>query len=86
MEYDGSVTRRVKRLEGQTRGILKMMEDGKDCKEVISQLSAVRSAADKAIAYIVAVNLEQCIRQATAEHGDPSPQVREAVKLLIKSR
>ncbi len=86
MEYDGSIIRRLKRLEGQTRGILKMMEEGKECKEVVSQLSAVRSAADKAIAYIVATNLEQCIRETKEEHGDPRRQVNEAVELLMKSR
>lgn len=86
MEYDEQVIRRLKRLEGQTRGILKMMEDGKNCKEVVSQLSAVRSAADKAIAYIVAVNLEQCVLQAQEDHVDPRRQVNEAVELLIKSR
>ena len=44
MEYNDQVKNRVKRMEGQLRGILKMMEEEKDCKEVITQLSAVRSA------------------------------------------
>jgi len=48
MEYDDNVILRLKRIEGQVRGVLKMMEEGKDCKDVVEQLSAVRSAADKA--------------------------------------
>ena len=55
MTYDEDVMRRLKRMEGQVRGVLRMMEEGKNCKDVITQLSAVRSAADKAMAYIVAV-------------------------------
>lgn len=38
MIYDENVTRRLKRLEGQIRGVLKMMDEGKDCKEVVAQL------------------------------------------------
>ncbi|GIP34909.1 metal-sensitive transcriptional regulator [Paenibacillus sp. J2TS4] len=85
-EYDDSVMRRLKRMEGQIRGIAKMMEEGKDCKEVVAQLSAVRSAADKAMAYIVAVNLEQCIVEEKAQGQDTGRLVKEAVELLVKSR
>ena len=47
MKYDDQMKNRVKRMEGQLRGILKMMDEDKDCKEVITQLSAVRSAVDR---------------------------------------
>jgi DNA-binding FrmR family transcriptional regulator len=40
---------RVKRIEGQLRGILKMMEENKDCKDVITQLSAARTAVNRTI-------------------------------------
>lgn len=87
MVYDDDVKRRLRRVEGQVRGVLKMMEDGKNCKDVVSQLSAVRNAVDKAIAYIVAVNLEQCILEEKEAGGkDTSRLVQEAVELLIKSR
>ena len=61
MVYDEKSKNRIKRAEGQLRGILKMMEDEKDCKSVITQLTASRSAIDKVIAVIVSQNLEQCI-------------------------
>ncbi|NDI34726.1 metal-sensitive transcriptional regulator [Chengkuizengella sediminis] len=86
MEYGEDVKRRLKRLEGQVRGVLNMMEEGKPCKDVVSQLSAVRSAADKAIAYIVAVNLEDCILEEQEKGNDTSKLVKEAVDLLVKSR
>ncbi|REK74304.1 metal-sensitive transcriptional regulator [Paenibacillus paeoniae] len=86
MEYDESVMRRLKRMEGQIRGVLRMMEEGKECKDVVAQLSAVRSAADKAMAYIVAHNLEQCITEEKEKGGDTSKLVKEAVELLVKSR
>lgn len=86
MNYDDNVMRRLKRMEGQVRGVLKMMEEGKNCKDVVSQLSAVRSAADKAIAYIVAINLEQCIMDEKEKGNDTTKLVQEAVELLVKSR
>ncbi|WP_375546942.1 metal-sensitive transcriptional regulator [Paenibacillus sp.] len=86
MNYDDNVVRRLKRLEGQIRGVLHMMEEGKNCKDVIAQLSAVRSATDKAMAYIVAMNLEHCILEEQAKGNDTGTLVKEAVELLIKSR
>jgi DNA-binding FrmR family transcriptional regulator len=86
MEYDESVKKRLRRAEGQIRGVLKMMEEEKSCKDVVSQLSAVRNAVDKAIAYIVAVNLERCILEEKEAGHDTGKLVQEAVELLIKSR
>jgi DNA-binding FrmR family transcriptional regulator len=86
MNYDDDIRRRLNRVEGQVRGILKMMEQEKNCKDVVSQLSAVRSAVDKAMAYIVATNLEQCILEKQALGEETSTIVQEAVELLIKSR
>ncbi|ULL16456.1 metal-sensitive transcriptional regulator [Paenibacillus sp. H1-7] len=86
MIYDDDVKRRLKRMEGQVRGVLNMMEEGKNCKDVVSQLSAIRSASDKAIAYIVAVNLEQCILEQKDAGKDTRQVVKEAMELLVKSR
>ncbi|PRS36448.1 cytoplasmic protein [Bacillus sp. RJGP41] len=87
MEYDKQVKNRVKRIEGQLRGILKMMEDNKDCRDVVTQLSATRSAIDRTIGVIVSSNLVECVREAN-ESGENNPEelVKEAVNLLVKSR
>ncbi|MDF2661550.1 MAG: hypothetical protein K0Q94_4341 [Paenibacillus sp.] len=86
MQYDEDMKRRLRRVEGQVRGILKMMEEEKNCKDVVSQLSAVRSAVDKTMAHIVAVNLEKCIVEEREAGKDTGKLVQEAVELLIKSR
>lgn len=87
MKYDTQVKNRLKRLEGQIRGILNMMEEEKDCKEVITQLSASRTAIDRTIGVIVSSNLIDCVRQAELEE-DPKTEelIKEAVNLLVKSR
>ncbi len=86
MNYDMQVKNRVKRLEGQLRGVLRMMEEGKDCKEVITQLSAARSAIERSIGLVVSANLVECVRAAD-EQGDATDEIiKEAVNLLVKSR
>lgn len=85
-DYADDLKNRLKRVEGQVRGVLRMMEEGKHCKDVVSQLSAVRNAVDKAIAHIVAVNLEKCVLEKQETGMDSQKAVEEAISLLIKSR
>ncbi|PGM52074.1 metal-sensitive transcriptional regulator [Bacillus sp. AFS053548] len=86
MKYDDPVKNRIKRIEGQIRGILKMMEEDKDCKDVITQLSAVKSALDRTIGVIVSSNLVDCVRNANENGQNAEDLVKEAVNLLVKSR
>ncbi|RAK18847.1 DNA-binding FrmR family transcriptional regulator [Anoxybacillus vitaminiphilus] len=87
MIYDKQIKNRLKRIEGQIRGVLKMMEEEQDCKDVVTQLSAIRNAIDRAIAVIVSTNLEHCIRQEMEKGNHESEKlIQEAVNLLVKSR
>jgi len=86
LEYSDPIKLRLKRIEGQVRGVLGMMEKESNCKDVVSQLSAIRNAVDKTIANIVAANLEQCILEEQEAGGDTGKVVKEAVELLVKSR
>ena len=86
MEFTPDIKNRLKRIEGQIRGILRMMEEEQNCKDVISQLSAARSALDRTIAFIVAQNLKECVQEQQHKGEDSSDVVEEAIQLLIKSR
>lgn len=86
MKYDDQMKNRVKRMEGQLRGILKMMDEDKDCKDVITQLSAVRSAVDRTIGVIVSSNLVECVLDAEKNGQSTDKIIQEAVNLLVKSR
>ena len=86
MQYDPKVTARMKKIEGQLRGILRMMDEEKDCKDVITQLSAVRSAVDRTIGVIVTDNLVECLSKEDVENLDKNAMVKQAVDLLVKSR
>ena len=86
MEYDKQVKNRLKRIEGQLKGVLNMMEQGKDCRDIVTQLSAARSAIDRTMRVIVSTNLEQCVRESIEKGENTENLVKEAVELLVKSR
>ena len=58
-----AVINRLKRAQGQLTGVVKMLETGRDCEEVVTQLAAVSRALDRAGFAIVASGLRQCMAQ-----------------------
>ena len=86
MHYTDDMKNRLKRVEGQVRGVLRMMEEGKECKEVIYQLTAVRTSIDKATAYIIGKNMEQCMLESIQKGESAEEVIQEAIRLLVKSR
>jgi CsoR family transcriptional regulator, copper-sensing transcriptional repressor len=64
MELDSdsmaSVVRRLRRAQGQIGGVIKMIEEGRDCAAVVTQLAAASRALDRAGFKIIATGLQQC--------------------------
>lgn len=56
-----SLIRRMRRLEGQVRGVARMIEEDRDCNDILQQLSAVRSAAHQATVALVRVYATECV-------------------------
>lgn len=84
MELDpsglGPVINRLKRAQGQLSGVLRMLEEGRDCEDVVTQLAAVSKALDRAGFAIVASGLQQCI----TENGDiSSVDAKKMEKLFL---
>ena len=74
-----AVLNRLSRAIGHMESIKRMVEDGRDCSEVLIQLSAVKSAINNTGKIILQDHIEHCIVDAV-EHGD-----REAIKELEKA-
>ena len=55
------VTKRLKRAQGQLGGIVKMIEEGRDCKEIVNQLAAVSKALDRAGFAMISIGMRQCL-------------------------
>jgi DNA-binding FrmR family transcriptional regulator len=75
------VVKRLRRAEGQIGGVIRMIEDGRDCADVVTQLAAVSRALDRAGFKIIATGLRQC---ATGESdGDPTVDEKRLEKLFL---
>ena len=64
-----SVIHRLRRAQGQIGGVLKLLEGGADCADVVTQLSAASKALDRAGFAIIASGLEQCITRGDEAAG-----------------
>lgn len=70
---------RMRRVEGQARGIIKMVDEDRDCEEVLCQLAAIRAAVNKAGVRILSGNLMECLKGNSADDA-----ARKAVDLFMK--
>lgn len=84
MACDPKLANRLKRSEGQIRGILKMMDEGKECREVVTQLMAVRSSLDKVIGLVVTENLKQCMEEKSMDLTNED--ITQALEMIVKTR
>ena len=64
----GAVLNRLRRAQGQLAGVIAMIESGRDCADVVTQLAAVSRALDRAGFKIVASGMRQCL---SADGGSP---------------
>lgn len=80
-EAIASVLNRLRRAQGQLAGVIAMIEAGRDCKDVVTQLAAVSRALDRAGFKILATGLRECLDN-TADSGDPMT-VEELEKLFL---
>ena len=81
--------KRLRRIEGQVRGLQKMVEDDKYCIDILTQVSAVTSALQSVALGLLEDHLGHCVTQAVAGGGDTAAaKVREAsdaIARLVKS-
>ncbi len=71
---------RLRRAEGQLRGVARMIEAGRGCEEIVTQLMAVRTAVDRVAGEIVMAHVDECVASLPKERARTS--VGRAVRLL----
>ena len=77
--------RRLRRIEGQVRGIAKMIDEDKYCIDILTQVSAVTSALQSVALGLMEDHLGHCVTQAIAEGGDTATaKVREASDAIAR--
>jgi len=83
LEDERSVTEilnRLRRAQGQLGGVIAMVEQGRDCKDVVTQLAAVSKALDRAGFKMVACGLREC---AAGQTGDETPLTEAELEKLF---
>lgn len=81
MKCDAKLLNRLKRVNGQVEGILKMADEERSCEEMVMQLSAVRTSIDRIMALMTTNNLMSVLE---VENIDDS--VQKALDLIVKHR
>lgn len=77
---------RLRRIEGQVRGIHRMVEEDEYCIDVLTQISAATSALENVALALLNDHIEHCVVDA-ARQGDPSEKIAEveaAIKRMVK--
>lgn len=79
-----AVLNRLRRAQGQLGGVIAMIEQGRSCKDVVTQLAAVSRALDRAGFKIIATGLRDCMDRPAAAPGDrPTTSIDELEKLFL---
>jgi DNA-binding FrmR family transcriptional regulator len=76
--------RRLARIEGQVRGISRMIEREEYCVDILQQTSALRAAVDSLAVLVLEDHVQGCVRTA-AEHGDAERYVDEVVDVVRRT-
>jgi DNA-binding FrmR family transcriptional regulator len=79
-EINTEVLVRLKRARGQLDGVIKMIEEGRSCTDVVTQLAAVSKALDRAGFKVVATGMQECF-----EKGAQAPMTQEQLEKLFLS-
>jgi len=74
--------KRLRRLEGQVRGVQKMLEEDRDCQEIVQQLAAIRSATHQASLILVRSYATECLMDES--RGSAQQAINKLVDVLTK--
>jgi DNA-binding FrmR family transcriptional regulator len=79
---DQQLRDRLRRVEGQVRGIARMIEEGRSCVDVVTQLTAARAALDRVTEQIITSHVDECLTRLPPDEARAA--VSRAIRLLAK--
>lgn len=82
-QTQAELQRRLRRIEGQVRGLQQMLADGRDCREIVTQLSAATKALEQAGLKLVTAGLTWCVADPEAAAAD-GLSLDDVQKLFLK--
>lgn len=82
-EAIADLTRRLSRIEGQVRGVQQMLADGRDCRDVLTQITAARKALDQAGFLLVANGFTWCVTHPDQSKTDGN-SIEDVQRMFMK--
>ena len=79
-ETDKGITTRLRRIEGQVQGIQRMLDTGRECEEILTQIMAVRSSMDQVGVLLMERHIERCVLEGLPKDSPVTREVSEALK------
>ena len=79
-EFTQNVITRLRRIEGQVQGLQRMLENERQCEEVLTQVMAVRSSLDQVGVLLMESHVERCILAGLPADSDLAKQLGDALK------
>jgi len=76
-ETIAAISTRMKRAQGQIGGIIRMLEEGRNCDEIVTQMSAVSKAVHTAAFTLISASLEECIIEGRNDQKAVSERLRK---------
>jgi CsoR family transcriptional regulator, copper-sensing transcriptional repressor len=83
-QVSSDVVLRLKRIEGQIRGVQRMVEEGRQCGDVLTQLLAVRSSLDQVALQVFNEQIDHCLTPQGTVDEQTKRSLQESVKLWAK--
>ncbi|MCA9860098.1 MAG: metal-sensitive transcriptional regulator [Thermomicrobiales bacterium] len=83
-EERNDIVQRLKRIEGQARGVQKMVDEDRECGDILTQLASIRAAVNSLNGELLEAYLLRCI-QNPDDFGSPEKAVQQAVRALVRS-
>ncbi len=75
---------RLKRIEGQARGIQKMFDDGRDCKAIIDQVASIKAATNALSGEMLEAYAVHCLTNASNSES-PIHEIEDAVRVIVRA-
>ncbi len=83
MSGNEAIAARLRRIEGQVKGIQRMLDEARPCEDVITQIMAARAALDKVALSVMAEHMEQCLAESASSEMKKAT-IERALTLFLR--
>jgi DNA-binding FrmR family transcriptional regulator len=80
----GRIVNRLRRVEGQARGLQRMIEEGRPCEEIFTQLAATKAALDRVGVLLISLKMRDCLEEEAGKDVGSREAVERALEAFLK--